>query len=423
MALFDELRSFLAEVETQQVKAASSKKRAASNTEAGSYSGGTSHPVKSVDDQTEDANEGERSTENSADVREQVPGGGVDAAPENAPDQEGQQFDVGITSHETGEDPAHEGDYKDTKEDPGTSHPAKTEDGEKYSSMSFAKLKTLTEKKANALIAGIAVTIKEAEHRGKPQAYSPSHSAKVAAAVGYDQAVSAGSSNVEYAAFFKEASENMLRDALSAATATGQYLSAFNKQLAIKLAAEEAAEEGSEPASHEESEPVAQEAGEEAGGSGGAGGSGMDEADMAAMAGASAGGAPGGPGGGDQGSIDELLAALAEMGVTPDEVMAALSEGQGGGAPGGDMAGMPPEAMMGGGGMPPEAMMGGGGMPPEAMMGGAPKMAAASRQTFGLMKAAKARARSGKFQISAAKTAGQRQLRNEIKKCISEIVG
>ena len=419
MALFDELRSFLAEVETQQVKAASSKKRAASNTEAGSYSGGTSHPVKSVDDQTEDANEGERSAENCADVKEQVPGGGVDAAPENAPDQEGQQFDVGITSHETGEDPAHEGDYKSTKEDPGTSHPAKTEDGEKYSSMSFAKLKTLTEKKANALIAGIAVTLKEAEHRGNPQAYSPSHSNKVAAAVGYDQAVSAGVSNVEHAAFFKEASETMLRDALSAATATGQYLSAFNKQLAVKLAAEEAAEEGSEPASHEDSESGGQEAGEEAGGSGGAGGSGMDEADLAAMAG---GPGAGGPGGGDQGSIDELLAALAEMGVTPDEVMAALSEGQGGGAPGGEMGGMPPEAMMGGGGMPPEAM-GGGGMPPEAMMGGAPKMAAASRQTFGLMKAAKARARSGKFQISAAKTAGQRQLRNEIKKCISEIVG
>lgn len=409
MALFDELRSFLAEVETQQVKAASSKKRAASNTEAGSYSGGTSHPVKSVDDQTEDANEGARSAENCADVREQVPGGGVDAAPEHAPDQEGQQFNVGITSHETGEDPAHEGDYKGTKEDPGTSHPAKTEQGEKYSSMSFAKLKSLTEKKANSLIAGIAVVVKEAEYHGNQQAGqrasqpNQNYSRKTAAAVGYDQAVSAGVPSQDYSDFFKQASENVLRGALGAAAATGQYLSAFNTHLATKIAAEEAAEEESEPTGHEDSESSGQEASEEAGAGG-------DSADaMAAMGGGMGGDMGGGTGGGgDQGSIDELLAALAEMGVTPDEVMAALSEGQGG-AEGGspDMGGT----------------SGGGGMPPEAMMGGAPKMAAASRQTFGLMKAAKARARSGKFQISSAKTAGQRQLRNEIKKCISEIVG
>lgn len=122
-----------------------------------------------------------------------------------------------------------------------------------------------------------------------------------------------------------------------------------------------------------------------------------------------AGGGAGGEGG-DAGSIDELLAALAEMGVSPDEVMAALS-----GAEGGAEGGMPP----GGDVLPPEAMGG----DPMAGLGGAPKMAAADKQTLKLMKAAKARARSGKFQISAAKTAGQRQLRNEIKKCIAEIVG
>jgi hypothetical protein len=410
MALFDELRSFLAEVETQQVKAASSKKRAEANTEAGSYEGGTSHPVKSVDDQTDDAHEGARSTENSADVKEQVPGGGVDSASEKTPDQEGQQFDVGITSTSTGEDPANEGDYKGTKDDPGTSHPAKTEDGEKYSSMSFAKLKGLVEKKANALIASIAVTVKEAELHGDQHKLDVSpkdgkitgsdlkalrdrkgqttHGETKAAAVGYDQAVQAGTPSQESdLSFFKVASENMLRGALNAATATGQYLTAFNTQLATKLAEESEEHEAAEPAGHEESESPKQEAAEEAGGD-----LGLDEGDMAAMAG-------GGAEGGDAGSIDELLAALAEMGVTPDEVMAAL---------GGDQGGMP---------------AGGDVMPPEAMGGEAPKIASANKQTLGLMKAAKARARSGKFQISAAKTAGQRQLRNEIKKCIAEIVG
>jgi hypothetical protein len=417
MALFDELRSFLAEVETQQVKAASSKKRAEANTEAGSYEGGTSHPVKSVDDQTGDAHEGARSTENSADVKEQVPGGGVDSASEKTPDQEGQQYDVGITSHATGEDPANEGDYKGTKDDPGTSHPAKTEDGEKYSSMSFAKLKGLVEKKANALIANIAVALKEAElhgdqdkldvepkdgkitgsdlkalRAGKGKTTHGVTDEKKAAAVGYDQAVQSGIPSQETdLSFFKEASENMLRGALTAATATGQYLTAFNNRLATKLAEESEEHEAEEPAGHEESESPKQEAAEEAGGD-----LGLDEGDMAAMA--------GGGEGGDAGSIDELLAALAEMGVSPDEVMAALG-GAEGGAPAGDV-------------LPPEAMGG------DMMAGGeAPKMAAANKQTLKLMKAAKARARSGKFQISAAKTAGQRQLRNEIKKCIAEIVG
>ena len=433
MALFDELRSFLNEVETQQVKVASAKKKAEANTEAGSYEGGTSHPVKSVDDQTADANEGERSSENSSDVKKQVPAGGVDSSTESTPDQEGQQFNVGIKSTSTGEDAANEENYKGDKEDPGTSHPAKTEDGEKYSSMSFSQLKKLTEKKANALLAGVSVALKQAELKGQQAKLDVNGNNKIegsdlaklrkgqtsskmdekkAAAVGYDQAVSAGTpSEGDLHTFFKSASENMIRGALSAATATGQYLSAFNAQLQ-KRAEESEEHESEEPEGHEESESPKQEAAEDAAP---AGDLGLDAGDMAAMAG---GGAPGG--GAEGGSVDELLAALAEMGVTPDQVMAAL-----GGGAGGAEGGLPPEAA----GMPPEAM----GMPPEAMgagpdmasaEAGAPKMAAAAnRQIVGLMKAAKARARSGRFQISAAKTAGQRHLRDEIKKCIAEIVG
>lgn len=425
MALFDELRSFLAEVETQQVKAASAKK-AEANTEAGSYEGGTSHPVKSVDDQTSDASEGERSSENSADVKSQVPAGGVDANKAKPPEQEGQQFDVGLKSTSTGEDPANEDDYKGTKDDPGTAHPAKTEDGEKYSSMNFIQLKKLTEKKANAILASVAVTLnKMAELKGEQHKLdvdgdkklessdfaklrkgqtahktpaAPKMDEKKAAAVGYDQAVQAGVLSQEDASsFFKSASENLIRGALSAATATGQYLTAFNRQLLTKAAEEGEEHEGGEMAGHEASESPAQESAENSGDIG------MDEADLAAMAGeAPAGGAMGG----EEGGVDELLAALAEMGVSPEEVMAAMSA-QGAGA---------------GGAPAPEEM---GAIPAEALAAEAPKMASAgaNQQIVGLMKAAKARARSGKFHISAAKTAGQRRLRDEIKKCIAEIVG
>lgn len=433
MALFDELRSFLTEVETQQVKVASAKKKAEANTEAGSYEGGTSHPVKSVDDQTGDAHEGERSSENSSDVKKQVPAGGVDSATESTPDQEGQQFNVGIKSTSTGEDSANEDNYKGDKEDPGTSHPAKTEDGEKYSSMSFSQLKKLTEKKANALLAGVSVALKQAELKGQQHKLDVDGDKKIegsdlaklrkgqtaqkmdekkvdekkASAVGYDQAVKAGTpSEGDLHTFFKSASENMIRGALSAATATGQYLSAFNAQL--QKAAEESEEhEAKEPEGHEESESPKQEAAEDSAPKGDLG---LDSGDMAAMA----GGAP--EGGAEGGSVDELLAALAEMGVTPDQVMAAL-----GGGAGGAEGGMPPDMA---GGLPPEAAMGGAGPDMAAAEAAAPKVAAAAnKQIFGLMKAAKARARSGKFQISAAKTAGQRQLRDEIKKCIAEIVG
>jgi hypothetical protein len=420
--MYDELRSFLAEV--QQVKAASSKK-AEANTEAGSRGGDTSHPVKNVDDQTGDANEGARSAENTADVKKQVPAGGVDSATDNPPSQEDQQLDVGITSTATGEDPANEDNYKGTKDDPGTSHPAKTEDGEKYSSMGFNKLKGLTEKKANALLAKISNIIKQAELHGNQEKLDVNpkdgkitgsdlaalrsnkgetthgkkeeskeeekhEDEKKAAAIGYDQAVQSGEfSEEDTAAFFKVASENMLRSALDAATATGQYLTAFTSQLQKAAEEEGEKEEGEEKGEKEE--------GDEGMASGGD--IGATEGDLAAMGGEAA------PAG-DAGSIDELLGALAEMGVSPDEVMAALS------AEGGDM------------GMAPEAAA----MPPEAAMAGmeAPKMASAkasNNQIFGLMKAAKARARSGKFQISSAKTAGQRKLRDEIKKCIAEIVG
>lgn len=419
-SMYDELRSFLAEV--QQVKAASSKK-AEANTEAGSVGGDTSHPVKSVDDQTGDASEGARSSENTADVKKQIPAGGVDSATDNPPAQEDQQLDVGITSTATGEDPANEDNYKGTKDDPGTSHPAKTEDGEKYSSMNFSKLKGLTEKKANALLAKISNVIKQAElhgdqekldvnpkdgkitgsdlaalrsHKGETT-HGKKEDEKKAAAVGYDQAVQSGEANQEEAAaFFKTASENMLRSALESATATGQYLTAFVSQLQKK-----AEEEEKEDAAHEEAEAPAEEAAEHAPsdeGMASGGDIGATEGDLAAMGGEA-------PAGGDEGSIDELLGALAEMGVSPDEVMAALS-----GEEGGDM------------GLPPEA----GALPPEAAMAEAPKMAAAkanNKQLLGLVKAAKVRARSGKFQISSAKTAGQRKLRDEIKKCIAEIVG
>ena len=57
-------------------------KQAEAHTEAGSIGGETTHPVKSVDDRTEPAKEGERSKENEKDVKEEQGKPGVNSTPE-----------------------------------------------------------------------------------------------------------------------------------------------------------------------------------------------------------------------------------------------------------------------------------------------------------------------------------------------------
>jgi hypothetical protein len=437
----DELRNFLSEVQSNQEKAASAKKKAEANTEAGSIGGATSHPVKSVDDQTQDATEGARSSENSSDVKKQIPGGGADGAPTSPPDQAGQQFSTGVTSTATGEDPSNEDNYKGDKEDPGTSHPAKADDGEKYSSLSYSKLKTLTEKKANALVANLTAQLKQAQdNKGKPEAQPAKTAAsavvepKTAAAVGYDQAVKAGEpANQEPTDFYKLAAEDVIRNALKSAVATGQYLTSFKSAIA-KKAEEEASE--SEDSKSEKSESPKEEASESSSeappkSSGGGGDVGGETPPAAAGGPPGMGGAP--PAGAGDPSVDELLAALAELGITPDQLLAAIEGGAvGGGAPpGGDpaAAGAPPggDPMAAMGGAPPggDPMAAMGGMPPggDPMggMGGEPKIAGKVNLKF-MAKSAKDKAKAGKFKMSEAKTAQQRKLRDEIKSCIREIV-
>ena len=446
--LFDQLRSFLNEVDGE--KRASVKK--AAGTEAGSIGGATTHPVGSVDDQTSKATEGSRSAENTADVKKTIPIS-VDATSGTGPDQEGQQFNVGLKSTETGKDPSNEDAFKGDKDDPGTSHPAKTDDGEKYGSMSFSQLKKLSEKKANDIMAEIAVGAKQAAarpmpaapqaKREAPKAAVPAKSPETtaakaeqlkAAAAGYElasnavQAASANDAQVKTAA----AVEQTIRDALAAATMTGNYLREYEKQARMRKRAEDDAEAA--PPAKDDSDgdegAAPGDAPADAGGGGAPPGLGLDPSMLGDMSGGGGGGGPppaagGGGAGGSPEAVQQLLMALIEMGVSPDEIMQQLQAagGAGGGAPPGGMppdmgGGMPPDM---GGGMPPDM---GGGMPPDT---GAPKMARARANKMRtdliqLVKTAKAYQRSGRFQFKAASTPAEMRLRNEIKKCISEIV-
>ena len=125
------------------------EKTAEANTEAGGYMGGTTHPVKDVDDRTEDAQEGARSAENTDDVKNEPNRGQTvdETTPGPGAGQASVQTDIGMTSKETGTDSTAETDSaKSGKQDPGSSHPARTDndelDGQKYSS-DYARLRAL----------------------------------------------------------------------------------------------------------------------------------------------------------------------------------------------------------------------------------------------------------------------------------------
>jgi len=124
-----------------------------------------------------------------------------------------------------------------------------------------------------------------------------------------------------------------------------------------------------------------------------------------------AGGAGGGtPEVSEEQVLQELVAALAEMGITPDELMEAMA-GAGGGAGGG----MPPDAAMAGGGMPPDAA---GGAPMEDPAGIDP-----AAEGMKLASAAKRFQRSGRFQLKAAAAGSlERRLREELKYTVQELL-
>ena len=422
--LFDQLREFLSEVENE--KQASVRKRAEANTEPGSQGGATSHPSKSVDDGTQPASEGQRSQENTSDVKKTIFNGGVDSASDDSPSQEDQQLNVGITSTSTGEDPSNEDNYKSDKEDPGTTHPAKTSEGEKYSSLSFGALRGLTEKKANDLLSDIAYSIKAAAQtmppfiqkkmQAKGDASKPmdkekeeeKSKAKKMAAAG-SAAATLTEEEYQLTKLAQDAVagsiEATIADGLEKAAMVGSYLAAFYKAAEGDAAAP--SDEAGDPAAEEETE-------------GDQGGMDVDPSMMAQMAGEGEGAPEAGASPDD--AAHELLMALQEQGINPEELLAMIQQGGGGGD-----AGAPPmdPSMMGGGAPPMDPSMMDPSMMDPSMMGG--KQASAKRQVtndlVNLIKYAQAYRRAGKFSFTEAKTAQQRNLRNQIKLCVRDIVG
>lgn len=140
---------------------AAEKRAAEAHTEPGSVGGGTTHPVKNVDDSTEEATEGARAAENTADVKADQGPASVESTPENVAAKKASarkqavdgkseggsinppgtasedQLQIGTKKEPTGQDPAVEtSSAKAEKEDAtggrlgNTTHPARTNNGE-----------------------------------------------------------------------------------------------------------------------------------------------------------------------------------------------------------------------------------------------------------------------------------------------------
>lgn len=196
---------------------AATEKTAEAHTEPGSVGGATEHPVKDVDDSTEEAKEGFRSAENDADVKADQGPASVDNTAENVAAKNASECDcengcekcekrhkaavdgksesggvnppgtasedqlqIGTKKEPTGQDPSVEtSSVKAEKEDPSSApdgspghstHPARTNnselDGYKYAELDLEQHAKVASDLGNALLVTVANLDKAAELKG-----------------------------------------------------------------------------------------------------------------------------------------------------------------------------------------------------------------------------------------------------------------
>ena len=437
-SLFAQLNALAEEISQNSEKVAAAKSASPVPADPGGYQGASSHPSAHVDNNVQKATTGSRASEYEADVKKQQGALAVDNTPELS--QEGRQDDVQLNINTnaaaTGEDPSAEKDYKGTKDDPGTSHPAKANDGEKYSSVTFKQAHAKCSDLGNEILADLinfgpaAVGSKAAgvpdfiqkkidakKDKSKGGLKGDQHEIDVdgdgeiersdlkslrkesAFSAGYELAAALGLDKQAAEANVRDVCANTLREA-------DEMADLFVGFYTAKTAGADPTEEAAEGEDHSaEGDGASGEAAPDMGGemSGAPGVEEMMGGEMGGEMGAAPGGEPS-----EQEALQELAMALQELGISPEELMAGLAGGAGGA--GGEGGGMPPE------GMPPEGMPPEG-MPPEA---GAPKMAAAQElQMIG--NAVANFKRAGGFQIKEARTKRSRQLRDIMKAHVREL--
>ena len=461
-SLWSDLEAFAQEVRARHVKEAKAKAASTDNLEPEKQ---TSHPTSKPDENAMNAVEGEQTAKNTSTVKETIPGGGADSASPagSVSSQEEQQQQIGTNKTTTGKDTATERDYVGEIHDPGTSHPAKANDGEKYAKMSFDELFDLSTKQANNLVASISA--KWHNNTQDIKKTKENQQQKAAASAGKVEATpSITKENEEalkqsYDHNIKFAVEHAVREGVQLAYDIHELLSSEEEELkkeaaaaqrkamierhksaskpakTVKKAEDEEESESSDSGSEEsegdkkkeKNEGESKLGGEESDVVSSDGGSvppdvgGGDPLAAMGGGGGDVGGGGGGMGGGspDEAAINEFLTALLEQGITPEQLIQMLT---GGGGMGGGMGGGAPPAPAPEAPVDPMAAMGGGEMGGMAGMGmGEPKMAARN-DLVELTKMAAVHLSKGKYRPIEAKTAAEVSFRNEIKKVIKDFL-
>lgn len=427
------IKSWLNEITSEKVKSADKP-----ITEVAGYDGGTVSDTFNVDDEARKFKPGARASENEADIKKTVPAN-VDEAKERSADSDiNKEMSVGTRRSAVGEDPSTEDNFRKAPssqygEEALSSWKEQGGDGYKSSGDMRKAAKCIADL-ANELMADMAAETISAEKTASTS-NSQSNSNQSTNAQANLNAAQAGYELAAFLGMSKEAAdktasavvEDTIKRASVSADRVAQHLVWYMQQKEASLRNKTGVEIGravNKPTTKRAAEgpPHTEPDGDEGGAAGNPAPGGPPEAAGAPpeeMTGAAPGGLPptGGPGEeGGAGSVapeqalQELSHALLELGISPEELMAALQSSMGGaGGPQG-MPGMSPETA-GGAGMPP--------MPQEAAMagaGGAPEMlgkVASAVKDFRL---------SGNFKISEAKTAAQREYRNNMKSYIIELL-
>lgn len=414
--LHAELTDFLSELDGAQ-KRASYKKAVESP---------TTHPSKTVEDGTMTATEGTRSSENASQVKEMYGPAQTDSQESaTTPTQSELQPNIGVEQLEASDSPVNE--PISNKSDAPTTHPATTEDAQKYgaemariindpSKASFNDLYKTAGAITNTMLTAIG------RQAASPVKTSSQPSTVKAAAVQpaprpapqpQPQPVPANDLQ-KIAAVYAEAA---LRDGILMAKLAGEYLTSFHAEKQAqasgltKAAAPQrykrAADE-TDIASGETAKPETPPA----------------PAEEPAAPPVEEGGSPS-----DSEVAEQLLQALHERGISPEEFLQMLQSVPVGGDPsGGGAPPMDPAAMSGAPPMDPAAMGGmppGGGAPPMEVQAAAQQRAEVQRYKDYLCKVASeavniSRKPNGK-QWRAPKTAQASTIRHQAHQTIDEI--
>ena len=307
----------------------------------------SSHPSAKAEDGNQSASTGARASENEKDVKSQVPGTTVNEAKgsdvsgpgrgENTP-----ALHTVLDSKATGEAPAVEtASVKGKPEDPGTTHPAKADMGEKYSA---AQLRGIGDEILADVAVATAVSTKSAElpavkaeekaetkkeEKAETKAEDKAEDVKKAEVVGKEAAAAVIEQLSQPVVSAEEIVNSIVKQASADAVNVADFLAGYLSKQALDA--------------------------------GSTGDTVMDETSQGAGA-EGAGAVPAGAGAGAEGAggeaeMEQIVQALLQAGVSPEELMA-LIQGQGGEAgaapaapAGAEMAAGAPEAAPVAGGM------------------------------------------------------------------------